>query len=49
MSTGTSRLPGFYKMKIAERLRRMAEALELELDDLEGLGQSGSLPLLFLP
>src|SRR5438105_3429464 len=46
MSKGTSRLPGFYKMKIAERLRRVAEALELEDDDLEGLGQSGTLPLL---
>src|SRR5438128_4443756 len=46
MSKGTSRLPGFYKMKIAERLRRVAEALELDDDDLEGLGQSGTLPLL---
>jgi len=45
MSKGTSRLPGFYKMKMAERLRRMAEALELDDDDLDGLGQSGSLPL----
>ena len=42
---GTSRLPGFYKMKIAERLRRLAEALELDEDALDGLGQSGSLPL----
>ena len=46
MSKGTSRLPGFYKLKIADRLRRLAEALELDEDDLDGLGQSGSLPLL---
>src|SRR5262249_1073171 len=46
MSKGTSRLPGFYKMKIAERLRRLAEALDADADDLEGLGQSGTLPLL---
>ena len=45
MSKGTSRLPGFYKMRMAERLRRLAEALELDDDDLEGLGQSGTLPL----
>src|SRR5919206_5351635 len=45
MPKGTSRLPGFYKMKVAERLRRLAEALEVDDDDLDGLGQSGSLPL----
>ena len=39
----SSRLPGFYKMKLAERLRRLAEALEFT--DLEGLGESGTLPL----
>src|ERR1051325_10168983 len=38
-----SRLPGFYKMKLAERLRRLAEALEYT--DLDGLGESGTLPL----
>src|SRR5207244_3722577 len=45
MAKGSSRLPGFYKMKVAERLRHLAQALELDDDDLEGLGQSGSLPL----
>jgi len=47
MASGTSnsRVPGFYKMKMAERLRRIAEMLELESDDLEGLGQSATLPL----
>src|SRR5260370_28545338 len=39
----SSRLPGFYKMKMAERLRRLAEALEYP--DLDGLGESGTLPL----
>jgi hydroxymethylglutaryl-CoA reductase len=42
---GSSRLPGFYKMKIAERLRRVAELLEVDSDELDGLGQSGTLPL----
>ncbi len=41
----SSRLPGFYKMRMAERLRRMAEQLELSRDELEGLGESGTLPL----
>lgn len=45
MATGTSRVPGFYKMMMAERLRRIAEMLELDSDDLEGLGESGTLPL----
>lgn len=39
----SSRLPGFYKMKMAERLRRLAELLDGE--DLDGLGESASLPL----
>src|SRR5690242_4743722 len=39
---GTSRLPGFYKMKISDRLRRIAQEIETDLD---GLGQSGTLPL----
>src|SRR5712675_608544 len=42
---GTSRLPGFYKMRIAERLRRVAEQLEVGGDELDGLGESGTLPL----
>src|SRR5438477_2808528 len=42
---GSSRLPGFYKMKMAERLRRLAEQLELSRDELEGLGGSATLPL----
>src|SRR3989475_7974315 len=42
---GTSRLPGFYKMRIAERLRRVAEQLEVDGDELDGLGESGTLPL----
>src|SRR5438132_3611116 len=42
---GTSRLPGFYKMRIAERLRRVAEQLELDADELDGLGESATLPL----
>jgi hydroxymethylglutaryl-CoA reductase len=41
----SSRLPGFYKMKMAERLRRLAEQLELDSGDLPGLGQSATLPL----
>jgi hydroxymethylglutaryl-CoA reductase len=39
---GTSRLPGFYKMKISDRLRRIAQEIETDLD---GLGQSATLPL----
>src|SRR5947209_16289246 len=42
---GTSRLPGFYKMRMAERLRRIAEQLELDGDELRGLGQTGTLPV----
>jgi len=42
---GSSRLPGFYKMKMAERLRRLAEQLEVDSDDLDGLGESATLPL----
>src|SRR2546430_17308991 len=42
---GTSRLPGFYKMRIAERLRRVAEQLEVDGDELDGLAESGTLPL----
>ena len=46
MAIGTSsRVPGFYKLKMAERLRRIAEMLELDSDDLDGLGESGTLPL----
>src|SRR5438132_9181016 len=39
----SSRLPGFYKMKMAERLRRLAEDLDSEA--LRGLGQSATLPV----
>jgi len=39
----SSRLPGFYKMKMAERLRRLAEALDDR--DLGGLGECATLPL----
>src|SRR5438132_9613412 len=39
----SSRLPGFYKMKMAERLRRLAEDLDSEA--LRGLGQSATLPI----
>ena len=42
---GSSRVPGFYKMKMAERLRRLAEQLELSRDELEGLGESATLPV----
>src|SRR3989449_10861843 len=42
---GSSRLPGFYKMRMAERLRRLAEQLELSRDEMDGLGESGTLPL----
>src|SRR5438445_11207339 len=45
MSMGTSRLPGFYKMKIAERLRRLASELDVGSGDLVGLGETGTLPL----
>ncbi len=44
MSKG-SRLPGFHKAKIAERLRRLAEAIECDEEDLAGLAESASLPL----
>ena len=44
MPKANSRLPGFYKAKMAERLRRLAEALELDRAELHGLGESGSLP-----
>ena len=40
-----SRLPGFHKAKIAERLRRLADAVECDEDDLAGLAESASLPL----
>src|SRR5256885_5221769 len=43
---GTSRLPGFYKMKIAERLRRLASELAVGSGDLGGLGETSTLPLL---
>src|SRR3982074_1568358 len=39
----SSRLPGFYKMKMSERLRRLAEQLDGE--EVRGLGQSATLPL----
>jgi hydroxymethylglutaryl-CoA reductase len=39
---GSSRLPGFYKMKMAERLRRLAEQID---GDLHGLGETSTLPL----
>ena len=42
---GSSRLPGFYKMKMAERLRRLAAELDSDRSDLAGLGESASLPL----
>src|SRR5256885_1105016 len=42
---GTSRLPGFYKMKIAERLRRLASELDVGSGDLGGLGETSTLPL----
>src|SRR5947208_15903866 len=42
---GTSRLPGFYKMKIAERLRRLASELDVGSGDLGGLGETATLPL----
>ena len=41
----SSRLPGFYTMKMPERLRRVAEMLEVHSDELTGLGLSASLPL----
>src|SRR3954469_22643921 len=39
----SSRLPGFYKMKMADRLRKLADALDHR--DLKGLGESATLPL----
>src|SRR3954464_7346295 len=39
----SSRLPGFYKMKMADRLRKLADALDDR--DLKGLGESATLPL----
>jgi hydroxymethylglutaryl-CoA reductase len=45
MREGGSRLKGFHKSRMAERLHRLAEALELDPDDLDGLGESASLPL----
>ena len=41
----SSRLPGFYNMKMAERLRRVAEQMEVHSDELPGLGLSATLPL----
>jgi hydroxymethylglutaryl-CoA reductase len=38
----SSRLPGFYNLEMAERLRRLADLIE---DDLRGLGESATLPL----
>src|SRR3982750_1180388 len=42
---GSSRLPGFYNMKIAGRLRRLADQLELPSGGLSGLGEGATLPL----
>src|SRR2546423_10118778 len=42
---GSSRLPGFYKMKMAERLRRLAEQLELSRDEMDSLGEGATLPI----
>src|SRR3954447_10622924 len=39
----SSRLPGFYKMKMADRLRKLADALDT--GDLRVLGESATLPL----
>src|SRR5438874_8672026 len=39
----SSRLPGFYKMKVADRLRRLAD--EIDGGDLRALGQSATLPM----
>src|SRR5947199_7266808 len=45
MSMGTSRLPGFYNMEIAERLRRLASELDVGSGDLGRLGETSTLPL----
>ena len=47
MSKGSSRLPGFYKMKLAERLRRLAESLDGSVpeSELARLGASATLPM----
>jgi hydroxymethylglutaryl-CoA reductase len=45
VSKGSSRLPGFYKMKISERLRHIADMLDIGEGDLSRLGSSNTLPL----
>lgn len=41
----TSRLPGFYKLSMEERLAKLAETYELTVDDVEALASQGALTL----
>ncbi len=41
----TSRLPGFYQLSITERIRKLAEIYELNVDEVEALSSSGALSL----
>jgi hydroxymethylglutaryl-CoA reductase len=41
----SSRLPGFYRLTMAERLRRLAAELELAQEQLAPLGECATLPL----
>lgn len=41
----TSRLPGFYQLSITERIRKLAEIYELNVEEVEALSSSGALSL----
>src|SRR5690349_18054565 len=41
----TSRLPGFYKLSMAERIAKLAETYELSVGDVEALASQGALTL----
>jgi hydroxymethylglutaryl-CoA reductase len=41
----SSRLPGFYRLSLPERLRRLADELELDEQELAPLGHEATLPL----
>jgi len=41
----TSRLPGFYQLSITERIQKLAEIYELNVEEVEALSSSGALSL----
>lgn len=45
MPMKTSRLPGFYKLSMAERIAKLADTYELSVSDVEALASQGALAL----